>query len=116
MASAKITTLEELANPIGTDLLPVVDDPAGTPVTKKLPISALLALAWPIGSVFTSVVDTDPATLLGFGTWAAIGAGKVLVGQDTGDGDFDTLEGAGGAKTVTAAGTVSQPTFSGTPI
>jgi microcystin-dependent protein len=57
--------------------------------------------AWPIGSVFISVVDTSPATLLGFGTWAAIGAGRVLVGQDTGDSDFNVLEETGGAKTVT---------------
>lgn len=57
--------------------------------------------AWPIGSVFLSVVSTDPATLLGFGTWVAIGAGRMLVGQDTGDVDFDTLEETGGAKTVT---------------
>lgn len=56
---------------------------------------------WPIGSVFVSVVDTNPATLLGFGTWSAIGAGKVLVGLDSGDTDFDTLEETGGAKTVT---------------
>jgi hypothetical protein len=26
--------------------------------------------AWPVGSVFISVVNTNPATLLGFGTWA----------------------------------------------
>lgn len=57
--------------------------------------------AFPIGSVFVSVVETNPATLLGYGTWAAIGAGRMLVGFDSGDGDFDTLEETGGAKTVT---------------
>lgn len=56
---------------------------------------------WPVGSVYLSVVDTDPAVLLGIGTWQAIGAGRVLVGQDVGDPDFDTLEETGGAKTVT---------------
>jgi hypothetical protein len=71
-----------------------------------------VAGAWPVGSVFISVVDTDPATLLGFGTWAAIGAGRVLIGKNAGDPDFDTLEETGGAKTVAAAGSVSQPTLS----
>lgn len=57
--------------------------------------------AWPVGSVFLSVVNTSPATLLGFGTWVALAAGRMLVGFDSGDTDFDTLEETGGAKTVT---------------
>ena len=54
---------------------------------------------WPVGSVFISVVATDPSLLLGYGTWAAFGAGRVLVGLDSGDTDFDTVEETGGAKT-----------------
>ena len=57
--------------------------------------------AWPVGSVFIAVVATSPATLLGGGTWSAFGAGKMLVGRDAGDVDFDTAEETGGAKTVT---------------
>ncbi len=56
---------------------------------------------WPIGSVFTSVVDTDPSILLGIGVWAVLGSGRVLVGKDVGQTEFDTLEETGGAKTVT---------------
>lgn len=54
-----------------------------------------------MGSVFVSVVSTSPATLLGGGTWVAFGAGRVLVGLDAGDADFDTAEEVGGAKTHT---------------
>lgn len=69
--------------------------------------------AFPIGSVFIGVVSTDPATLLGYGTWSAFGAGRVLVGLNGADTDFDVVEETGGAKTVASAGTVSAPTFTG---
>lgn len=65
--------------------------------------SAASAEAFPIGSVFLAVVATDPATLLGYGTWAAFGAGRMLVGQDTGTAAEDT----GGS--ATHAHTVTQP-------
>lgn len=37
---------------------------------------------YPIGSVYINAsVDTNPGTLLGFGTWEAYGKGRVLVGK-----------------------------------
>ena len=55
--------------------------------------------AFPVGSVFISVVSTNPGTLLGYGTWSAIAAGKMLIGLDSGDAAMDTAEETGGAKT-----------------
>lgn len=101
MANAKITELPSLADLVSTDVMLVVDDPAGIPKTKQSVVSSLLALAWPVGSVFVSVVDTNPATLLGFGTWATIGTGQALVGLDAGQTEFDALEKTGGSKTHT---------------
>lgn len=63
--------------------------------------SVSVGAAWPIGSVFLSVVSTNPATLLGIGTWSAFGAGRMLVGVDSNDADFNAAEKTGGAKTVT---------------
>ena len=41
MADAKITELTENTTPLTTDLLPMVDDPAGSPVTQKMTIASL---------------------------------------------------------------------------
>lgn len=60
-----------------------------------------VSACWPVGAVFVSVVSTNPATLLGFGTWSAFAAGRMLVGHNAGDADFDTAEETGGAKTHT---------------
>lgn len=70
--------------------------------------SALLAKIYPVGAIYMSVVSTSPATLFG-GTWAAFGAGKVLVSYAAADPDFGTVEGTGGAKTVAS----SAQTFAG---
>ena len=56
---------------------------------------------FPVGAVFIAVVNTDPATLLGYGTWSQIAGGRVLIGQTSGDVDFDTAEEMGGAKSIT---------------
>lgn len=57
--------------------------------------------AFPVGSVFLSVVSTNPSALLGYGTWAAFAAGRMLVGVDSADPDFATVEVTGGSKTHT---------------
>jgi hypothetical protein len=56
-------------------------------------------LLYPVGSIYINAgVTTNPATLLGFGTWVAFGAGRVPVGLNAGDALFDTLEETGGSK------------------
>ena len=63
---------------------------------------ATLTAVYPVGSIYINAsVATNPATLLGFGTWAAFGAGRVMVGIDSTDTDFDAAEETGGAKTHT---------------
>ncbi|MDR1338161.1 MAG: hypothetical protein LBJ73_04005 [Rickettsiales bacterium] len=45
--------------------------------------SELLNLVYPVGSIYISIVSTNPGTLFG-GTWVAFGAGRVLIGAGTG--------------------------------
>lgn len=71
------------------------EGPPGAGVTLATVIDTL----YPVGALYVSTLTTNPATLLGRGTWTAFGAGKVLVGRDSGDTDFDTAEETGGAKT-----------------
>ena len=62
-------------------------------------VRAALAVLHPVGSVYINAnTATNPSTLLGFGTWAAFGAGKVIVGLDAGDAAFDTAGETGGSK------------------
>lgn len=62
-------------------------------------VQAALQALYPVGSVYiNAAVATNPATLLGFGTWVTVGDGKVLVNQDTADASFDVLGETGGSK------------------
>jgi hypothetical protein len=61
--------------------------------------TAIMDSVYPVGSVYISAGSaTNPATLLGFGTWTAFGAGRVMVGLNGGDALFDSLEETGGSK------------------
>ena len=54
--------------------------------------------SWPVTSIFFGYNATNPATLLGGGTWVQIAQGQMLVGQNPADVDFDTLGDTGGEK------------------
>lgn len=60
-------------------------------------ITAVKAALFPVGAIYTAVVSTNPGTLLGFGTWTAFGAGRVMVGFDASNALFDTAEETGGS-------------------
>lgn len=73
---------------------------AGTSEWRTL--LTLMSVLWPVGSIYTNASDsTNPGTLLGFGTWTAFGTGRVLVGIDSGQTEFDAIGETGGAKTHT---------------
>ena len=79
--------------------------------------ATLLASVYPVGSIYTNYnVSTNPATLMGFGTWSAVGQGRVLVGKAS-SGTFDTATETMGSETHTLS-TAEMPehthTFTGT--
>lgn len=53
---------------------------------------------WPIGSIYISVVNTNPSEYFG-GTWEVFGTGRCLVGVDTSQTEFNTVMKTGGEKT-----------------
>ena len=57
----------------------------------------IINLVYPVGSIYMSINSTNPTNLFG-GTWVAWGNGKVPVGIDSNDTDFNTVEKIGGDK------------------
>ena len=61
---------------------------------------------YPVGSIYISVTNTNPGTIFG-GPWVAFGTGRTLVGIDTSQTEFNTVEKTGGEKTHTLTGAES---------
>jgi hypothetical protein len=64
-----------------------------------------LSAVYPVGAIFTTVTayanSAAVVAVIGGTTWVSFAAGKMIMGVDTGDTDFDTVEETGGAKTHT---------------
>jgi hypothetical protein len=60
---------------------------------------------YPVGAIFTTVTayanSAAVVAAIGGTTWVVFAAGKMLIGLDSTDTDFDTIEETGGAKTHT---------------
>jgi hypothetical protein len=76
--------------------------PSGTNTTQIATtafVTAALSAAYPVGSIYINASSSsNPSSLLGFGTWTEFGAGRVMVGFNSSDALFDTLEETGGSK------------------
>jgi len=74
------------------------DDVSAVNLNEKGKENAINAV-YPVGSIYINASNgTNPATLLGFGTWERFGEGRVLVSQDSTDADFDAIGETGGEK------------------
>lgn len=86
-----VATKADLVSPTftGTPLAPTAaastnSTQIATTAYADAAIVAAKSALYPIGSIYTSTVATNPGTLLGFGTWIAFGAGRVLIGDGGG--------------------------------
>jgi hypothetical protein len=87
--SATITATDEI----------LFDDVSDSNNVKKDTVQGILNLIFPVGSIYSNAsVSTNPATLLGFGTWVAVGVDRVLIGVGS---TYPTAGATGGAATQT---------------
>jgi hypothetical protein len=115
-----ISSKSDIASPTFTG---VPAAPTATPGSSTTQIAttafvtSALSAAYPVGSIYINATSSsNPSVLLGFGTWEAFGAGRMMVGLNASDPLFDTLEETGGSKdavvvshTHTATSTVTDP-------
>lgn len=102
-----VATKADLASPTftGTPSLPTgttgVTQSSGNSSTLLATtafVQTALQILHPVGSIYINATNaTNPGTLLGFGTWTAFGAGRVMVGFNSANALFDAAEETGGS-------------------
>lgn len=96
-----VATKADIANPTFTGTVAAPTPPLSAAGTTVATVAAIQAL-YPVGSLYFNATNaTNPATLLGFGTWTAFGAGRMPVGFNAADPLFDSAEETGGSKDAT---------------
>lgn len=111
--------VEEIERNIGANRAEISHIKDGTTVVKKSENSdyikdnngnyqelknAILNMVYPIGSIYMSASSANPSTFLG-GTWQSWGSGRVPVGINTNDANFNAIEKSGGNASITLAAT-----------
>jgi hypothetical protein len=85
----------------------------GTGGTTAAALTILVGnLLFPVGAIYSSTAATNPGTALGFGTWTAFGAGRVIIGNG---GGFTAGATGGSADSVVVSHTHTA-TFTGTAL
>lgn len=64
-------------------------------------VFSLLDLVYPVGSIFMTVNNINPASYIENTSWVLWGSGRVPVGVDTSQTEFNIVEKTGGEKTHT---------------
>jgi hypothetical protein len=84
--------------PTGTTAVTQSSTDSSTKVATTAFVQSVAQVLFPVGAIYSATVSTNPGTLLGFGTWTAFGAGRVLIGAGTGGGATYTAGSTGGSK------------------
>jgi hypothetical protein len=120
--SGAISSKADIASPTFTGTPAGPTATAGSNTTQLATtafVTAALQAVYPVGSIYLNATSSsNPSSLLGFGTWEAFGAGRMMVGLNASDALFDTAEETGGSKdaivvshthTATSTSTVTDP-------
>ena len=67
---------------------------------QSIAINEIMLKMNPVGTIYTSTESTNPSTFIG-GTWEEYGKGRVLVGLDSSQTEFNTVGKTGGENEVT---------------
>ena len=94
------TTLANKADQTDVDSKISIGDVQGTDLSANAKL-AILNMIYPVGSIFMSATLSTPAQVASAmgGTWVAWGSGRVPVGVDTSQTEFNTVGKTGGEKT-----------------
>lgn len=84
--------------PTGTTAVTQSSTDSSTKIATTAFVQSVAQVLFPVGAIYSATVSTNPSTLLGFGTWTAFGAGRVLIGAGTGGGATYTAGSTGGSK------------------
>lgn len=79
-------------------MLTTIYDPTGAIARGE----GIMNTVYPIGAMYVSTQSTNPADLFGMGTWERYAEGKVLVGVDETDREFESSGLVGGSKYLPA--------------
>jgi hypothetical protein len=96
-------TVDDSSIELSSDTLSIKDGGVTFAKLADATLTSIKESLYPTGSLLTTTVNyADSAAVVaayGGTTWVRFGAGKVPVGYDSGDTDFDTAEDTGGDKT-----------------
>lgn len=69
-------------------------------------VTSLYNIVYPVGCLFETTTSANPSTYFTGTSWVAYGTGRVTVGHNSADSDFDDINDTGGAKTDSVSITV----------
>lgn len=72
------------------------EGPQGPAGQSGISQADVIALAYPVGSIYTSVNNVNPGSFLPGTTWETFASGKMLVGVDATQSEFELVEQEGG--------------------
>lgn len=101
ISSVYVRDLAEKKSPEAEDCFILGNETAGRINLVNL-VKAIAGVMFPVGHILMTTRNVNPGTYLG-GTWTAWGSGRVPVGVQADDADYNVSEKTGGAKTLNLA-------------